>query len=247
MSKTMIIRKWTTEEFIEVLSFINNNFKTSSDSLSKSCKKAVEHLHLDRSHRSVYSKVTKSTRAVNDWMSNRVKNSDAIIWEDDRVFKLLEEICKRLMKNRFKFIEVSIGEQGLQQHDLYHCHHFLNENQQAENCSDTSSNSSVGSVGSVSSVIDKNEENLSDSDSTIDGEYENVDLYRQNEIQSTFLQSPSKIFSDRIREAEKARDICEVTGDKNNYNKIHQTIKQIQEYRDKVFDLFEEIDEIRSF
>jgi len=116
MSRTTNQKKWTTDELIEILSYINNHSKTSSDSLEKACKKAEKHLHLDRTHKSVYLKVARLIHSVKLWLSDHVQNGEAIIWKDDRVYKLLETICKRLMKNKNEFTEVSSGEQeqGLQ-------------------------------------------------------------------------------------------------------------------------------------
>jgi len=55
---------------------------------------------------------------------------------------------------------------------------------------------------------------------------------------------PLEILGNKIREAEEeAREVYETTGDEDmNYYQICQIIKQIQEYRDEVYGLFEEVE-----
>jgi hypothetical protein len=152
-------KKWTTDELLEILSFIESH---SSDSLAGACKKAIKHLKIDRTHKSVYSKMTRLIYAVKLWLNDHKKIGEAIIWQDDRVYKLLEKIYKNResMKNKD---EESSEEQELQLDD------------QIESTSETST-----------VTDDSEEQDLTDnlSDSTMDGDYyiDYLDLYRQKFI-----------------------------------------------------------------
>ncbi|GBC08645.1 hypothetical protein RclHR1_08280013 [Rhizophagus clarus] len=219
-------RKWTTDELLEVLSYIESH---PSDSLPRTCEEAIKYLNIDRTRKSVYSKVTKLTRAIKLWLNYNIKGGESIIWEDDRVYKLLENIHKSK--------ETMQTEQ---------------EQEQELQRDDHGSNQQIESTSEISSMIDKSEEqdDLTDSlsDSTIDGDYytDYLNLYRENKEQFPLFHLPLKILSDKVYEAEEgAKEIYEKTTAENediNYYQICQMIKKIQEYRDEVCGLFEEFE-----
>ncbi|CAB4478834.1 uncharacterized protein OCT59_025943 [Rhizophagus irregularis] len=221
-------KKWTTDELLGILSYIESH---PFDSLSEACRKAIKHQNIDRTHKSTYSKMTRLIYAIKLWLNDHIQNGEAIIWKDDRVYKLLEKICETRESNK------------------------NNKNQEQE----LQRGDQIESTIETNSVIDKSEEqDLTDnfSDSTMDGDYytDHLDLYRKNKEQFPSFHLPLKILSDRIYEAEKeAREVYETTTAENedmNYHQICQIIKQIQEYRDEVCGLFEEfekkINEMRS-
>ncbi|CAG8694298.1 14868_t:CDS:2 [Funneliformis mosseae] len=125
MSRAIKPKKWTTDEIINILSYINDYFKNSSGSLARACDEAMEHLQIERTHKSVYSKIRKLIQAMKVWLSDHVKNEDVIIWQDDRVYTLLESICKR------STIESTFGEKGKSQQKQ-----IFKENNKVENSSD---------------------------------------------------------------------------------------------------------------
>lgn len=157
-------KKWTTDELLELLSYIESH---PSNSLSKACRKAIKHLNIDRTHKSVYSKMTRLIYAIKLWLNDHIQNGEAIIWQDERVCNLLKKIyeIQKSNKNNNEFIEVSSEEQEQE----------LQRGDQIESTSETNS------------VIDKSEEqDPTDnfSDSTVDGDYytDHLDLYRQISI-----------------------------------------------------------------
>ncbi|CAI2167630.1 2600_t:CDS:2 [Funneliformis geosporum] len=220
MSQAIKSKRWTTDEIIEILSYINDHFKNSSVSLAKACDEATEHLHIERTRKSVYLKIRKLIQTVKVWLSDHIKNDDAIIWQDDRVYKLLETICKRSMKD-----EATFGEkEKLQQEQIF------KENNKIED-----------------SVIIKSEEHSSDlTDSTITGDYvDPVGIYMMNEANSSLFQLSLKIINDRIREVEDdARKVYGSASDARDVkcHEILQVIKQTHEYRDEMYQLFAEVE-----
>ncbi|CAB4395053.1 hypothetical protein RhiirA5_499517 [Rhizophagus irregularis] len=225
MSQITNPKKWTTDELLELLSYIESH---QFDSLSEACRKAINHLNIDRTHKSAYSKMKRLIHAIKLWLNDHIQNGEAIIWQDDRVYKLLEKIyeTQESNKNNNKFVKVS------------------SENQEQE----LQRGYQIESTGETNSVSE--EQDLTDnfSDSIVDGDYytDHLDLYRKIKEQLPLFHLPLKILSDRIYEAEKeAREVYETTTAENvdmKYHQICQIIKQIQEYRDEVCDLFEEFE-----
>ncbi|CAG8652279.1 16345_t:CDS:2 [Funneliformis caledonium] len=66
------------------------------------------------------------------WLSDHVKNEDVIIWQDDRVYTLLESICKR------STIESTFGEKEKSQQKQ-----IFKENNKVENSSDMTDSTST--------------------------------------------------------------------------------------------------------
>ncbi|PKY16903.1 hypothetical protein RhiirB3_429379 [Rhizophagus irregularis] len=216
MSQITNPKKWTTDELLELLSYIESH---QFDSLSEACRKAINHLNIDRTHKSAYSKMKRLIHAIKLWLNDHIQNGEAIIWQDDRVYKLLEKIyeTQESNKNNNKFVKVS------------------SENQEQE----LQRGYQIESTGETNSVSE--EQDLTDNFISLA-----YIIFKNNlgKLKNNCL--PLKILSDRIYEAEKeAREVYETTTAENEdmkYHQICQIIKQIQEYRDEVCDLFEEFE-----
>lgn len=88
-------KRWNASELIEIFIYLNNNFDEWYENSYGTCNKAIKARNISRGANSVYCKVHKMIRAINDYIETGKKHTSDIIWKDQLVYDLVERIHRK--------------------------------------------------------------------------------------------------------------------------------------------------------
>ncbi|CAB4389433.1 unnamed protein product [Rhizophagus irregularis] len=95
-------KRWNASELIEILIYLNNNFGDWYENSYGTCNKAVEATNNSRGANSVYCKVHKMIRAMDDYLTTGKKQSRDIIWKDQLIYDLIKRIHRKTKERKVR-------------------------------------------------------------------------------------------------------------------------------------------------
>ncbi|CAI2167632.1 2601_t:CDS:2 [Funneliformis geosporum] len=93
-------KRWDLSELIQILSYINTHFELWYENPHVACTKSMETTKTSRGIKSVYGKVHRMIKVMDDYLKTGKKSCDMVIWEDKRIYEMLEKICTRFNERK---------------------------------------------------------------------------------------------------------------------------------------------------
>src|SRR3954452_8120395 len=93
-------QRWHTWELVEIFASLNDNFDLWNENSREACIKAIQATRTSRNISSVHAKVSKMTRAMNNYIKTGEKTSEEIIWKNKDIYDMVRRICKKPEKKK---------------------------------------------------------------------------------------------------------------------------------------------------
>jgi hypothetical protein len=95
-------KRWNASELIEIFIYLNNNFEQWYENSHGTCNKAIKATNISRGVNSVYCKVHKMIKAMDNYLKTGKKRTCDVIWNDQLIYDLVKRIHRKTKERREK-------------------------------------------------------------------------------------------------------------------------------------------------
>jgi hypothetical protein len=88
------IKRWTPEELMTILKYLNENFESWYENRNAACSKATEAGNIGRDPKAVYNKIHTMLKTLEEYDKTKKKPNDPV-WEDKKIIGLLRKISDK--------------------------------------------------------------------------------------------------------------------------------------------------------